>query len=744
MVFRRNRQKRSAGRSILGRILTCLLCLIAVVALLLIFLVNGTTLKKPLCAWLSQATGTPVTIAEAEYSPLYPGTLRVKGLQGAGLNADELYLEADLLRSLQDKTLHLSYVFARNLQLPDATVPATLAGKAHLQGIAIEQLQLEGMPVQHKLLQSPKATLTLNDVKLTPEQGVQFAGGNGSFPQARCAGLELKSLNFSFTLPDEAEGDIQLQDVQARLAGGTLTASAATISPAHKQADFQGLNLSGLIFKNSFALLHDWSVTADSGHLNSIFWQNQDFTLSGLAGTYKNMQLQFEGYHLGQPQYTCSLELKGSADNLAMPEQQLLIDSPEFTFSTTDKLTEGSLKGGFMEGELEVAAAWAAQSHTLTVRELNLNHNKLELYPKTYALLQQLTSDPKLNIELQQADLQQVSFLSYVNTLPVSAEGISAQVRDLTISHNAEPDSADGTGLISLSAHNLMYADLQLQELSSLLSFNRQIITLSVPVLRTAHSAVSVNAAWDKAGGPSYMLVEAPEFNLSDLSSELTGHIFDGTVSLHADLKSRGRSLQELREHLQGHAVLTSPHAFVSGFGLDLLTDPHSTLHKVSLSDLKDFLQHADCGMNELNMQAELKEGTAYITGSFTTPASQARLESRLDTVQSRIAGQLTLYAPLHEQNTVLSISNTLQEPEFVLSRHAATQPLAAVPAAEPEDKETPAQAEAAGQAEKPEDTTAEANTETQAEQAAPAVQAEEPQSSEPEQTEAQTAAQAA
>lgn len=656
----RRRPQASPLAAALRWIVLIFMLLLLIAACAVVLLVNGDNIKKPLQDLLQQQTGLESRIDHAEFSPLYPNVLKVEGFRLGDLQADEIYLDVDLLSLLpKSESLHVNEFYARALRGPQQETQQLMELlAAHKKAVQIDVLRLHELPLHTDRLQAATAALRLNDVILSADQPPVTSGGSAQLQEAVIDQIPLRSLRVEFTPDGDA---IVLSSLQAELLGGVVSGRGGRLEPQANALSFEQLDLSRLILKDGLNQFGPYQLTARRGRLQELFFAPaEDLALQQLSADFTDLKLQ-EGQ--------LSVQLThGTAAELALPKMELNLT--ELFFDGTLREPDQAafkLSGQLLQGNFSVDFVWNRAAQSLGIHDLWLQDNKIDFKPRQLELLQEAADG--LKISLDNALGENLRLLSFVEDFPLSVEALDVQASALQLQGGRLQGAA--AGLINLNFRDLAYADLIFREGNILAALSDEMINVSVPRLNLQHSELSGAGALSFSRAPGFLIINAPDFDLSDLNCSLIPHLLHGRVSLNLDIRAPGPfSLEDWRQTaaaLQGSFRLSGDNLLISNLGLDLINGGPRENLAYSLKVLLRDLRQADTGLYNFVLNGSFTPGRGTLRGTFDTPASHVFVNFAANLNDLTLSGQSNMVSHSGDARTRISLDGSLTDPSFTL-----------------------------------------------------------------------------
>ena len=176
---------------------------LAIVGALLVLIVaiffTGSRVKGPLASYLSSKSGLEVSIAAAEFSPLYPNIIKLSEVSFGHSLIGEFYLEFEL-GSLWSDELHINDIYINKLKLDPNDLQKIATSQFGYQKIVADAVRFHHTPLHTQYLQSLDATIRLHQVEFSHDQGLDFDSGVVSTEQASFLIGILKDLLLSLSV----------------------------------------------------------------------------------------------------------------------------------------------------------------------------------------------------------------------------------------------------------------------------------------------------------------------------------------------------------------------------------------------------------------------------------------------------------------------------------------------------------------------------------------------------------------
>lgn len=661
MALRYRRKKQSSYMSsAVFKTCAVILGIMLTVVIAVLLLVNGRTIHDPLCSYLSDKIGGEVSIEKVEFSPIYPGTIKVSGLTAEGTRSGRItlgegYLEINLIKALFYDRLLIEDLYLKDLQGAGADTLGKIALKMPFASFEVAALRIDGIPIDTGELHGDNANVRLYGITLN-ENECSIPKGSVHLNGGKFGTLEFKELSFGF---EDTGSQIRLNDVMASALGGTLSCQGEWNKDSGR-LDLRILSLSGLILKDeAVASLPDF--TAAEGFLNRVYLETTDealgqLVLDDVSGRFKALACQNRELSVQS--------FDGTAGSLLNEAHSVLIEDVR---AQLQKEPGGDLtvefNGLFERGDLMVRASLDDSRKVLTFMDLNLDDAKLELKENLCDVA--LALSDRYLIKIDRAGMKGTEILSYLDFLPLSVREADIRINSLLIDRGLI--KGDGAGLISLDLKSLLVSDLFVSKVVAVGTINDDVITLSLPNLTFIQSKVNAAGTLSlNSLSPSFILGWAHDFRLSELNSNLSEHLLSGTLNASINLTGRG-DLKNLSSSLEGSAEFSSDEILISKFALDRINGGPLKGEEFTLQELDEALKAADCGISKFKLSLTFEKGRAVARSNFSLTSADVMANLEADLKDASIKGRATFASPGRDSVTFLDASGTLFEPRFNL-----------------------------------------------------------------------------
>ncbi|GGB12655.1 AsmA-like C-terminal region-containing protein [Agarivorans gilvus] len=328
-------------------------------------------------------------------------------------------------------------------------------------------------------------------------------------------------------------------------------------------------------------------------------WLKQ-ININNLLLNQVSLASQYQGHNLVLNKLTAELkQLQGAwpiqpsslRGDFAFIADELYLDQIQLTELTASgqlqeqQLSLSALRSQLFKGQLELALSYQWQQQALTVHQLLLANNEIPIQP---AWLPQAPHEPATEeqpaaaeqqpapshqttlglqeLYIEQADLQQVKLLSYIDTLPFSATGLDLELRQLNLIKQGQWQSVEQLwqpqSRVFMEAPEIAFRGLVLNHSSIDLGSEQQLGYLNLygelPLGQFELQAQSLldqpHKPWQaQLSGllldisPLARLADNPDFNLVgdvELAGKLRGKLSDFWSNLDGELELHSQLLQ--------------------------------------------------------------------------------------------------------------------------------------------------------------------------------------------------------
>ena len=442
----------------------------------MILFFNGSQVKGPLSAYLSNKADMDVAIEDAEFSPLYPNIIKLFGVTFGQSSIGELYIEYDLSSAVGNDELQIKDLYLNKVNIEPDDLVSLATTKLGFKSIKVQTVRFHGTPLRTAFLNSPSSTVRLENVTFSAQEGLTFKSGSLSTGCARLFGDEVKSFNIDF---EHSEQGIAIKNFSTAILGGTVTGRGfynlkslnnepdkinEPLKDQHANAPYpliaeiilDELNLSNVIINEGIRAPKNVSLSSKKTNLHDVIFTNDSTGLVSTLPEEKNVfkapiehkatledkfQEQYLSYimqgingsidELTIDQDSLHGIFQGKIDEISFPNLQTTFENNNTEASFTNNKLEFSLQGRLFEGTYSTAGNFDLTQHHLNITELKLNKNKLALTRPRLEFLKEQFAENSLFIK--KAHFFQLEFLSFINSLPLSVQAISGNACNIWV-----------------------------------------------------------------------------------------------------------------------------------------------------------------------------------------------------------------------------------------------------------------------------------------------------------------------
>ena len=439
---------------------------------------NGSQVKGPLSIYLSSKFNMEVSIGDAEFSPIYPDVIKLYNVTFGKSKIGELYVEYDLRSAMGSDELRITDLYLNKINIDPNDLLTVANSKLGFNSIRAQTARFYGTPLRTTFLNAPSATVRLENVTYSAQEGLTFRSGALSTGKARLFNDEVKSFNIEFTHNDKG---IAINNFSAGILGGTVTghgtyniisnehnslsdgdiASSNTI-PISAEISLDELNLSKVIINQGFRAPKNVKLSARKTNLTDVIFTNNvlgnqsegtkpseqsklfakpnskstpapitpeesesqylSYIMQGINGTIDDLYIDHDDIE-GM--------FEGHIDEISFPNLQTTFENNNAIASFENHKMEFDLKGKLYEGTFNSIGSLDLTKKRLSVTELRMSKNKLALNRPRLDFIKKQFSDHSLFIK--NAKFNQLEFLSYINSLPLSIQSISGTANNIFV-----------------------------------------------------------------------------------------------------------------------------------------------------------------------------------------------------------------------------------------------------------------------------------------------------------------------
>ena len=439
---------------------------------------NGSQVKGPLSIYLSSKFNMEVSIGDAEFSPIYPDVIKLYNVTFGKSKIGELYVEYDLRSAMGSDELRITDLYLNKINIDPNDLLTVANSKLGFNSIRAQTARFYGTPLRTTFLNAPSATVRLENVTYSAQEGLTFRSGALSTGQARLFNDEVKSFNIEFTHNDKG---IAINNFSAGILGGTVTGHgtyniisnehnslsdgdipSSNTPPISAEISLDELNLSKVIINQGLRAPKNVKLSARKTNLTDVIFTNNilgnqsegkkpseqsklfakpnskstpapitpeesesqylSYIMQGINGTIDDLYIDHDDIE-GM--------FEGHIDEISFPNLQTTFENNNAIASFENNKMEFDLKGNLYEGTFNSIGSLDLAKKRLSVTELRMSKNKLALNRPRLDFIKKQFSDHSLFIK--NAKFNQLEFLSYINSLPLSIQSISGTANNIFV-----------------------------------------------------------------------------------------------------------------------------------------------------------------------------------------------------------------------------------------------------------------------------------------------------------------------
>ena len=439
---------------------------------------NGSQVKGPLSIYLSSKFNMEVSIGDAEFSPIYPDVIKLYNVTFGKSKIGELYVEYDLRSAMGSDELRITDLYLNKINIDPNDLLTVANSKLGFNSIRAQTARFYGTPLRTTFLNAPSATVRLENVTYSAQEGLTFRSGALSTSQARLFNDEVKSFNIEFTHNDKG---IAINNFSAGILGGTVTGHgtyniisnehnslsdgdipSSNTPPISAEISLDELNLSKVIINQGLRAPKNVKLSARKTNLTDVIFTNNilgnqsegkkpseqsklfakpnskstpapitpeesesqylSYIMQGINGTIDDLYIDHDDIE-GM--------FEGHIDEISFPNLQTTFENNNAIASFENHKMEFDLKGNLYEGTFNSIGSLDLTKKRLSVTELRMSKNKLALNRPRLDFIKKQFSDHSLFIK--NAKFNQLEFLSYINSLPLSIQSISGTANNIFV-----------------------------------------------------------------------------------------------------------------------------------------------------------------------------------------------------------------------------------------------------------------------------------------------------------------------
>lgn len=595
---------------------------------------NGQTIKKPLESYLQSKTDLKVFIEKAEFSPLYPNTLKLYNVKIDKYQASEIYIEYDLIQALANDRLIIDYLYIKKPQYESLELGQKNLKKA-FKYIYADIVHIEDTAIDIKKLNAKLANIDIKQLKLADD--ISYSSMVYNLAKGSIYGLDYKSMSFNLK---KINNKTYLHNLNMQTLGGSITTKQASLGDS---IDIELLHGSNLILKDDIKL-NGIKLNIEKFNLQNSFIQYKDILLNNVTGCGKNIVFDNK---------IKTFSFIGNVNALSYKDL-VTVTNASLNSQLLDKNINLKLDGSIFEGSINTNLSYDFNAKILNVDNLNLTNNKIEFNDAHLALINDSKALFKI-LNLDNVVFKDVSLLSFVKTIPLSLKSLNGNI--LKSSFNTIDFSKEPNGFATISASSLLYSDLYIKHIDSNITLSNGVYFIAFPDITFRKSSLSIASAISDIKSKSFLTIKAHDFDVSELNSSLLDNLFAGTINLDFELQSDDINDLSL---LKGNLLLKSKDLLVSKFGLDLINGGDNKELNLDKTQLLTALSDSDCGLYNLVIEGNLNKNKATIDAhaDIATGSLQSNLVINLKDMQAHLDTTIKSLT----QDSITKLSSTIKD----------------------------------------------------------------------------------
>lgn len=648
MAFRRQViKKRSKKASFFYNFLLILGSLFTLIIFACFVFLNGNTIKEPLANIIQSKINKEVSLDKVEFSPLYPGTLRIQNFKIENEKIGEIYLELDLFKFIFDKDLNFEYLYLKNPSYNLKKLTSLISTHQDFNSFKAKRIRIDEIKIDEDNLKVEKANLNLYNVNY--KDVLSIASAQVHFEEGMLFNEKFKSLGFNYKSSDNK---LFFDNVNARISGGSILCNLEYDTNTHNIV-LKDTVISNIILKEKTPFLDKFNIKADKIKLNNIIYENKkkNLLISNIDGFIHDLSLDDK----------IAFNFDGNISEIVKSDIKETLRNIKTTASFINDNYTFSAQGFVSLGKFDVIGEYRKENNTFSLYKLNLEKTKIELDDRLYSYIKDKTEHYNFNI--QSINIINAEFLSFINKLPVSIKDFSLSLTNLNIKDNNL--KGNKAGLISFDAKSFLYSDLYLKKIFVLTTITDNLITVSIPDLIFIKSSISLNADFSLNNGNAYLAVKANDFNLSEINSNLLPNLFAGYVNL--DLELRSNDYKKFKENLSGKLSINSKQILVSKFGLDLINGGNLNNYNIEKTkDLIFLLRDDDFGGENLSITSNIENGIIDNKLSLLSSTSDIDGNIKYNLNKSTVEGLINFTSKSKDSITNVELKKDINDSDII------------------------------------------------------------------------------
>lgn len=718
-------------KSKLSKIIKAILLVIVAIAIAVwgaILYFNGQNIKAPLIKFLSSRTSFEINCQKVEFSALYPNVIKLHDIKVGKSNIDEIYMEYDLPSLLKSDTFEIKYFYAKGIKADDKDLQKLKQEKFKFKDIHISKLDLVDTPINLYKLSLNHGSLSAVDAYLGNDGRFSFKAADIRANEGQLDEQPIKNLQTNIVIEPEK---IVIKDLSVQIFGGTLLADL-TIDRKTENLNFSRLNLNKIIFKDYKILSEKYNIYAPEASVYDcvLALPKQDLLFGQVRGSISDLLVKD-----GKINFT----FKGSSGEISKPSIQVTAENSDIEANLADSAISMKAEGTVFDGSYSFDVNYDYQNDSeplLTIHNLSLKEGKFETTKEQYSFVQNTLLNHNINVE--KFSIDGTEFVSFINTLPLSIKSVKLEANNIAFDNKSKEDNInesldqnsfdvsttattadneksidkasdtkkaendvatpllsklkplnnildnnsqnkedDGSNsYITFSFDSAYYSDLFIKQFDSKLDLSDKGYAFNVGKMLFKKSELAFEVDANNELEILRVKVFAPQFDISELNSNLTDHLLSGVINLEGEItkteeidektdessvpkevattnksnnsdknntnslrsninneknKVDDNNLDKAKQLYTGNINLTSDSLLVSQFGLDLINGGLKKNYALNYDELCDAIKDGDLGLYKLSLKIFPQDNFLKLNGSGDLTTSHLTFNAKLD-----------------------------------------------------------------------------------------------------------------
>ena len=714
-------------KSKLSKIIKAILLVIVAIAIAVwgaILYFNGQNIKAPLIKFLSSRTSFAINCQKVEFSALYPNVIKLHDIKVGKSNIDEIYMEYDLPSLLKSDTFEIKYFYAKGIKADDKDLQKLKQEKFKFKDIHISKLDLVDTPINLYKLSLNHGSLSAVDAYLGNDGKFSFKAADIKANEGLLDDQPIKNLQTNIGVEPEK---IVINDLSVQIFGGTLLADL-TIDRKTENLKFSRLNLNKIIFKDYKLLSEKYNIYAPEASVYDcvLALPKQDLLFGQVRGSISDLLVKD-----GKINFT----FKGSSGEISKPSIQVTAENSDIEANLADNAISMKAEGTVFDGTYSFDVNYDYQNDSeplLTIHNLSLKEGKFETTKEQYVFVQNTLLNHNINVE--KFSIDGTEFVSFINTLPLSIKSVKLEANNIAFNNKAKQDNINASldqnsfdvsstantadneknidkasdtknddsspllsklkplnnlldnnsqneddspnSYITFSFDSGYYSDLFIKQFDSKLDLSNKGYAFNVGKMLFKKSELAFEVDADNELEILRVKVFAPQFDISELNSNLTDHLLSGVINLEGEItkteelseetdktsapkevattdksnnsennnidkysaninneknKVADNNLDKAKQLYTGNISLTSDSLLVSQFGLDLINGGLKKNYALNYDELCDAIKDGDLGLYKLSLKIFPQDNFLKLKGSGDLTTSHLTFNAKLD-----------------------------------------------------------------------------------------------------------------